>query len=411
MISFVLRTKTIMSKDKKFIGQPIFSQILKCIDFKEFDKLTNDYQTNRYYKRLSTRKHLISLLYGVFTFCNGLRELTEGLLGCEGKLAHLGFDSAPARSTLSDANTNRSYLVFEALYFSLIKKYISFISDSRLRGLTIKNLKIIDSTTIRLFSDILRGVGRNPLDGSRKKGGIKVHALMDAFSGVAEFLCITEAKVHDRKFLLSINLAKNSFVVFDRAYVYYKQFAKWTNEKIWFITRLKSNAKYHVKKVLVDNSKKQKRKGVIKEQLISLGYNDNGEEFRLELRRIEYLASDGRSYVFVTNNMTLNPLEIANIYKYRWMIELLFKQIKQNFPLRYFWGESENAIKMQVYVVLIAQLLTVVIRKKAETKKSFANVITLIRLHLMSYVNLEQFIHDTYACWKKANSPPNLFAR
>jgi hypothetical protein len=400
-----------MSKDKKFIGQPIFSQILKCIDFKEFDRLTNQHKSNRYYKRLPARKHLISLLYGVFTFCNGLRELTEGLLGCEGKLTHLGFDSAPARSTLSDANTKRSYLVFEALYFSLINKYLSFISDSRLRGLTIKNLKIIDSTTIRLFSDILRGVGRNPLHGARKKGGIKVHALMDAFSGVAEFLCITEAKVHDRKFLYSINLAENSFVVFDRAYVQYKQFAKWSNEKIWFVTRLKTNAKYHVKKVLTDNSKKQKRKGVIKEQLISVGYIDNGEEQRLELRRVEYLAADGRLYVFVTNNMTLKALEVANIYKYRWMIELLFKQIKQNFPLRYFWGESENAIKMQVYMVLIAQLLTVVVRKKSESKKSFANVITLIRLHLMSYVNLEEFINNAYVCWRKANAPPNLFAK
>jgi IS4 transposase len=182
-------------------------------------------------------------------------------------------------------------------------------------------------------------------------------------------------------------------------------------QKIWFVTRLKSNAKYHVKKVFIDNSKKKKRKGVIKEQLITVGYTDNGEDYRLELRRIEYLADDGRLYVFVTNNMTLAPLEIANIYKYRWVIELLFKQIKQNFPLRYFWGESENAIKMQVYMVLIAQLLTVVIRKKAETKKSFANVITLIRLHLMSYVDLEQFIKNTYACWRKANAPPNLFAR
>jgi len=87
------------------------------------------------------------------------------------------------------------------------------------------------------------------------------------------------------------------------------------------------------------------------------------------------------------------------------MIELLFKQIKQNFPLRYFWGESENAIKIQVYCVLIAQLLMVVIRKKAHTKKSFANMITVIRLHLMSYVELLAFIHDTYKAWCRKNTP------
>src|SRR5439155_5033901 len=103
------------------------------------------------------------------------------------------------------------------------------------------------------------------------------------------------------------------------------------------------------------------------------------------------------------NNFTRPAEEIATIYKRRWMIELLFKQIKQNFPLKYFWGENENAIKMQVYSVLIAQLLMVVIRKKSQTKKSFSNMITIIRLHLMSYVALLEFIKDTYKAWRRQN--------
>ena len=110
----------------------------------------------------------------------------------------------------------------------------------------------------------------------------------------------------------------------------------------------------------------------------------------------------------MTNNFSLPADQIALIYKNRWMIELLFKQIKQNFPLRYFWGASENAIKTQVYCVLIAQVLMVVIRKKAATKKSFANMITVIRLHLMSYVDLLAFIKDSYSAWRKANPPPSL---
>ena len=134
---------------------------------------------------------------------------------------------------MSDANTNRSYLVFETIYFELLKKYHSFISDSRLKGLSIRNLKIIDITTIRLFSDILRGVGRNTLDGSRKKGGIKVHTMMDAFSGVAEFVRMTEARTHDRKFLHHIGLPANSFIVFDKAYNLYSQFNKWTKQKLY----------------------------------------------------------------------------------------------------------------------------------------------------------------------------------
>lgn len=143
------------------------------------------------------------------------------MLACEGKLSHLGFDKAPARSTISDANTNRKYLVFETIYYDLLKKYHSFISDSRLKGLSIRNLKIIDGTTISLFSEILHGVGRNRLDGSRKKGGIKVHAIMDAFSGVTEFLRITPAKEHDRKFLHHLKLKAGNWIVFDNVPIVY----------------------------------------------------------------------------------------------------------------------------------------------------------------------------------------------
>lgn len=395
-----------MSKSKKFVGQPVLSQILSCVSTSLIKRSAHKHNSNRYYKRIPLRVHLVSLLYGVFSYCNGLREICEGMLACEGKLAHLGLDKAPPRSTLSDANNKRSYLVFETIYFELLKQYHSFISDSRLKGLSIRNLKIIDSTTIRLFSDILRGVGRNPLDGSRKKGGIKVHALMDAFSGVTEFLRITEAKEHDRKFLYHIRLPANSFLVFDRAYNLYGQFAKWANQKIWFVTRMKANAVYHVTKVIADKTRRKNVKGVLKEQYITIGYKTDNEEQRLKLRRITFRADDGKEFIFITNNFSLPAQQISLIYKYRWMIELLFKQIKQNFPIRYFWGESENAIKTQVYCVLIAQLLMVVIRKKAETKKSFANMITVIRLHLMSYVELFEFIHDTYKAWRKTHAPP-----
>ena len=376
-----------MDKVKEFSGQPVLSQILNLIDSSLIKRVTRKYDANRYYKKLPFRVHLVSSLYGVFTYCNGLRELCEGLLACEGRVVHLGFDKAPARSTLSDANRKRSFLVFEMIYTELLKRYHGFISDSRLKGLSIRNLKIIDSSTIQLFSELLQGVGRNPRDGSRKKGGIKVHTMMDAFSGVAEFVRMTAAREHDRKFLYQLDLPANSWLVFDKAYNAYNQFLKWSTQKIWFVTRMKENAVFHVTKVLVDKTKKKNAKGVLKEQYITIGVKNNGiQTDRLKLRRITFKADEGKVYVFITNNFTLPATQIATIYKNRWMIELLFKQIKQNFPLRYFWGNSVNAIKTQVYCVLIAQLLMVVIRKKAATKKSFANMITVIRLHLMSYV-------------------------
>jgi hypothetical protein len=395
-----------MNKANNFVGQPILNQILHCIPGKLVKNAVQRHQSNRYYKKIPVRTHLITLLYGVFSYCNGLREICEGMLGCEGKLTHLGLDKAPSRSTLSDANNRRSYLVFETIYYDLLAQYHSFISDSRLKGLSIKNLRIIDSTTMSLFTDILRGVGRNPMDGSRKKGGIKVHALMDAFSGVVEFVRMTEAKVHDKQFLPKLKLLPQSFVVFDKAYNLYAQYAKWTKQQVWFVTRMKDNAVYHVTKVLIDQTKKKAPRGVLKEQYITIGFKEaDATVNRLKLRRIVYKSQDGKIYVFITNNFKISAAQVAAIYKNRWMIETLFKQIKQNFPVRYFWGESPNAIKMQIYVVLIAQLLMVVIRKKAKTKKSFANMITLIRLHLMNYVELFEFVKDTYKAWRKANPP------
>jgi hypothetical protein len=400
-----------MAEVKKFPGQPILSQILDVIPSSVINAAGRKHQSNRYYKKLPLRVHMVSLLYGVFSYCNGLRELCEGLLACEGRLSHLGLDKVPARSTISDANRKRSYLVFETMYQELLKRYHPFISDSRLKGLSIRNLKVIDSTTIRLFSDILQGVGRKPLDGSRRKGGIKVHTMMDAFSGVAEFVRMTEARVHDKKFPYRLKVEPNSWLVFDKAYTSYQQFAKWTAEKVWFVTRMKEDAVFHVTKVMVDNTRRKNAKGLQKEQYVTLGVKKGGVETeRLRLRRITYKVEDGRVYVFMTNDFTLPAEQIAIIYKNRWMIELLFKQIKQNFPLRYFWGESPNAIKIQVYCVLMAQLLMVVIRKKSETKKSFANMITVIRLHLMSYVELLEFIKDTYKAWRKTYSAPFAFS-
>jgi hypothetical protein len=393
-----------MSKSKTSTGQPVLSQILSCVPSELIKEIGAKHRADRYYKRIPLKTHLTALLYGVFSYCNGLREICEGMLACEGKLTHLGLTRAPARSTFSDANRDRQSVIFQEIYFALVKRYISFISDSRLKGLSIRNLRIVDSSTIQLFTEILRGVGRNPLEGSKRKGGIKVHALMDAFSGICEFVRITAAREADRNFLYHLKLAPQSWIVFDKGYNVYSQFAKWTQQQVWFVTCMKDNAKYHVCKVLCDNTKRQRAKGVLKEQLVSLEYKTaQGDKKRLQLRRITFCADDGKVYVFMTNNLLLPAAQIATIYKSRWMIELLFKQIKQNFPLKYFWGNNENAIRTQVYAVLIAQLLMVVIRKKSETKKSFANMITVIRLHLMSYVALFEFIKDTYKAWRKEN--------
>jgi len=170
-----------------------------------------------------------------------------------GKLNHLGLEKSPAKSTACDGMRNRDNKFFEDVYFKLVQQYQSFLSDSRTFGLTFKEVLLIDSTTIRLFSNILKGIGRNPKNDGKKKGGLKVHMLIDAVQSVGRFIKITEAKVHDKNFLKELELISHSMVVFDRAYNYYHQLALWTTKSVFFVTGIKKNALYSVIELLQEN--------------------------------------------------------------------------------------------------------------------------------------------------------------
>jgi len=403
-----------MRKDTeiKFVGQPIFGQLLKLIDKGTFAELVREKKSDYYYKAFRSWDQLVTLLFGILSRCDSMAETCEGLRAMSGKLNHLMIKKAPAKSTAGDGLRNRDSSFFEALYYKLVDRYKSFLSDSRTYGLTFKELLIIDSTTIRLFSDILKGVGRNPKNDGKKKGGLKVHMLIDAVQSIAKFVRITEAKVHDKNFLKEIQPPPYSMLVFDKAYNYYLQFAKWTENKIYFVTRQKTNALCRIIETVMEKELQNWSVGVNKEEIIEVSYKENKEEKQLKLRRIYYCDEKNRQYVFITNNFEITAEEVAFIYKKRWQIELLFKKMKQNFQLHYFYGENENAIRTQVWCTLIAQLLLTVIQKMANVKKAFSTVATLVRIHLISLLDVYELLKNvkrTYEKNKNANLQPNLF--
>ena len=184
------QTKHNMSKNTeiKFVGQPIFKQIINLVNKVDMQGLINKHNSDYYYKAFKTRTHLFTMLFGILSRCDSMNEICEGLRALGGKLNHLGLDKAPAKSTACDGLRNRDSKFFEDLYFTLVKHYHSFLSDSRTYGLTFKEVLLIDSTTIRLFSNILKGVGRNPKGDGKKKGGLKVHMLIDAVQSVGRFI-------------------------------------------------------------------------------------------------------------------------------------------------------------------------------------------------------------------------------
>ena len=399
----------------KFVGQPIFKQVIGLIDAISIKSLINKHNADYYYKAFKAKTQLITMLFGIMSRCDSMTEICEGLRAMGGKLNHLGLEKAPAKSTACDGLRNRDNKFFEDVYFSLVRHYQSFLSDSRTFGLTFKEVLLIDSTTIRLFSDILKGVGRDPKHDGKKKGGLKVHMLIDAVQSVGRFIKITEAKVHDKNFLKELELISYSMVVFDRAYNYYNQFALWTEKSVFFVTRIKKNAVYSVIDVLREYQKEKGKAMVIREEIIELEYtpeDENGKKqtkskATLRLKKVCYQDELNRYFEFISNSMDSTAEEIAFLYKKRWGIELLFKKMKQNFQLHYFYGENENAIRTQVWCTLIAQLLLTVVQKMAQTKKAFSVVASLVRIHLISLLDVFELLRSTKRNYlKKTGSPP-----
>lgn len=398
------------------VGQPIFKQIINLLGAIDLESIVKRHNADHYYKSFKARTHLITMLFGIISRCDSMGEICEGMRAMSGKLNFLGLKASPAKSTACDGLRNRPDNFFEGVYFTLVKQYQSFLSDSRTFGLTFKEVLLIDSTTITLFSDILKGVGRNPKGDGKKKGGLKVHMLIDAVQSVGRFIKITEAKVHDKNFLKSLDLATNTMIVFDKAYNYYHQFALWTNNKVYFVTRQKSNAKYDVIETKGKHECVKDVAMVLKDEIIELEYvpedelgkRQNKKRKLVTLRRVFYQDEKNRYYVFLTNNLEIPAEEVAFLYKKRWGIELLFKKMKQNFQLHFFYGENENAIRTQIWCTLIVQLLLTVLQKKADTKKAFSIVATLVRIHLISMLDVYELLRGTKRAFEKnQNSPPN----
>jgi hypothetical protein len=370
----------------KLVGQPILKQELNLVDSVVFKRLVESKSSDIYYKSFKTWPHFVTMMFGILSRCDSMAETCEGLRAMNGKLNHLGLLKSPAKSSAGDGLRNRKADFFEALYYKLTAQYASFLSDSQTYGLTIKELFIVDSTTIRLFTDILKGVGRNPKNDGKKKGGLKVHMLTDASQSIAKFVKITEAKMHDKQFMKKIQVPAYSMLVLDKAYNFYRQLAYWTNKHIYFVTRQKTNVLYTVIQTLVDTSSIKGKAMIYREEIIEVIYTENKEKKKLTLKRVCYRDEKNRHYVFISNNLEIDSSEIALIYKKRWGIELLFKKMKQNFQLSYFYGENENAIRTQVWCTLIAQLLLTVLQKQAAVKKAFSTVATLIRIHLSNKI-------------------------
>lgn len=245
---------------------------------------------------------------------------------------------------------------------------------------------------------MFKGVGRNPKTG-KKKGGIKVHTVIHANEGVPSDVRFTSAATNDSFMLKPSNFQEGEVLAMDRAYIDYEKLEELTNRGVTYVTKMKKNLTY----LLWNDTIWQNGNGKMQYRIKWATFYKpikSGGSIRHHARIISYIdIKKGKVIDLLTNDMDAEPEEIVVIYRQRWEIELLFKQIKQNFPLRYFYGESKNAIKIQIWVTLIANLLLMVVQSRLKRRWSFSGLATMVRLTLMYYVNLFSLLNNPEKDW------------
>jgi hypothetical protein len=365
----------------------MFSQILKLIPRIEFERSVKETGAEYRSKGLSSWSQFVAMLFCQLGRAHSLREIEGGLKSCEGKLAHLGIE-APARSSLSYANTHRPWELFEKVFHALFEKVATKAIGKRKFRFKSK-LVSIDSTVIDLCLSMYDWARFR-----RTKGAVKLHLVLDHDGYLPCFGIITDGKVHDVKVAHQIGFAPGTIVVDVRGYNDYRLFAKWTDAQVFFVTRMKDNAQFEV----LEQREAPQNRGILKDQTIQLTGVGAQEKCPHRLRRIEAVREDTvEILVFLTNHHGLGASTIAAIYKDRWQIELFFKALKQNLKIKTFVGTSANAVKTQIWTALISMLLLRYLQLSSRYGWSLSNLVALLRMNLFTHRDLMAWLDHPFA--------------
>lgn len=380
-----------MAKDTKLSGQPVLAQLLSFIPKDLLSKVVEAQQSDYYFKKMTKQKHLAFMLYGVISKSASLNSLCRSLQFLDKRLGYIGVDQIPSKSTLSYANIHRNSEVFAELYYQLYQHYNSYLTDKHVSAflkdeVALEQVELFDSSTISLFTDIFRGAGRTPMNG-KKKGGLKIHTKLPLTGLVPDLVVIEEAAKNDKDFLGQLVTESGKIYVFDKGYVNYQKWEEWTKSSVFYLTRLNENAK-------LDNLIGQPNQitqyadgGIIADQIAQLGVT--------QVRVVTFKDFEsGKVLRFVTNLIDCQAETIAYLYKSRWSIEVLFKQLKQNFELGYFYSDKAEGIKSQVWIALIANLIFTVIHRQVKECELFSTIVAMARSNLGSYMSLIRVVES-----------------
>jgi len=361
----------------------LFSQVVALFNKGQFYHLVRDHRAERYCKRFSSWDHFVAMLFCQLAQAKSLREICGGLASTMGKLRHLGMKDAPKKSTLSYANTHRPWEMYRDLFYQTLE--LCKGAAPRKGKFRFKNkLLSLDSTTIALCLSLFPWA-----EFRRTKGAVKLHLLLDHEGYFPTYGYISNGKKHDVTIARKVPLPPGSIVTMDRGYNDYKLFAYWTENGVFFVTRMKDNADYTV----VEERTIPTTGNVLRDQLVRFNAVKAQKNCPHILRRVVvWDEKNEREIVLLTNHLKFGVNTISALYKDRWQIELFFKALKQNLKIKTFVGTSENALRIQIWTALIAMLLIKYLQFKSKFQWSLSNLVAFLRWNLFTYRDLWEWI-------------------
>ena len=370
-------------------GKYVFSQIMSFVEHNDFNSCVSRYDGNYKIRHFSCWKQFLCMAFGQLTHRESLSDTVLCLNSNAGKLYHMGVGKKVGKATLSKANENRDWRIYADFALLLIDQARKLYgSDNQLELELKNNVFAIDATVIDLCLNVYSWAKFR-----KAKAAVKLHVQLDLKNSIPCFIHITTGKVHEVNVLDLIDFEADGFYIMDRGYKDFERLYKITQTKAFFVIRAISNLKF----IRMYSSPCDKTSGLRCDQVIRLTTFYPARRYPDKLRRIKYYdAEQDRTLVFLTNNFDLKALEIAQLYKHRWQIELFFKWIKQHLKIKSFWGYSANAVKTQIWIAVAVYVIVAIVKKKLGLTQSMYEILQILSTNIFDKESLNQLFQPSH---------------
>ncbi len=371
-----------------YTGKTVFSQIMDYLPMHEFRRCVNRYRGNYQVKRFSCWDQYLCMAFAQFTYRESLRDIEACLRSIQNKLYHMGIRGKVSRSTLADANENRDWRIYADFAQVLIHQARSLYADDDFGVELDQTVYALDTTTIDLCLSLFPWAKFQ-----KRKGGIKLHTVLDLRGSIPTFIKITDERVYDLCILDELIPEPGSFYIMDRGFLDFERLYTLNQLRAYFVIRSRLNVKFR----RIYSHPVDKNTGLRCDQTIVLTGVDSPKYYPEKLRRVRFFDRENNNHlIFLTNNFILPADTIAQLYKCRWQIELFFKWIKQHLRIKSFFGTSENAVKTQVWIAISVYLLVAIIKKRLNLEMSLYTFLQILSVTAFEKVPILQALREFY---------------